>query len=150
MPEQKTSPKFLIISEIWKFQKYSNSLFPKKTSEKQYFHIRDIQRSPFLASCETILSNGILKFCQPPAFEQLYVILEGNERKLPLVFSFVSGKSTSIYRKIFDIIIQKFQKMGAPIQIVNVVVTTKGALFRSLKQIFPHGTISVVTFTIPR
>ena len=44
--------------------------------------------------------------------------------------SFLSGKSTFIYSQMLDNIFREVQKLGVPIQIVNVV-TEKGALLTS-------------------
>ena len=127
----------LEIPERWKFTFSRKRFLLKNDRENGIVIFATSKALRFLASCETILSDGTFKLCPPP-FEQLYVIFGANERKIPLVFSFLSGKSTFIYRKMFDISFRKIQKLGAPIQIVNVVTDYERGIISAIETNFPE------------
>ena len=142
VPEQKKLPQIpnhyrdLDIPERWKFT-FSRKRLLKNDRENGIVIFVTSKSLRFLASCETILSDGTFKSCPPP-FEKIYVIFGANERKIPLVFSFLSGKSTVIYRKMFDNIFRKTQKLRAPIKIVNVVTDYERGIISAIETNFPE------------
>ena len=69
-----------------------------------------------LSQTSIIIADGTFKACPEP-FEQIYVIFGVfDERKIPLVFAFLEGKTTHHYRRLFEII---KQKIGENFNILN-------------------------------
>ena len=143
VPEQKNFRKFLIIIDLeipgrWKFTFSRKRFLLRNDRGNGIVKFATSKALQFLAFCETILSDGTFKSCPPP-FEQLYNNFRPNERKIPLVFfSFRSEKSTFIYRKRFDIILRKIQKLGAPFQIINVVTDYERGIISAIETHFPE------------
>ena len=101
----------LEISEKWKFTSSRKRFLPENDRENSVIIFATSRALRSSASCKTVLSDGTFKWF-PPVFKQIYVIFGANERKVPLVFSFLSEKSIFIYRKLFDIIFKRTQKNG--------------------------------------
>ena len=129
----------------WKSILLRRRFFLRNDREKGISIIATSRNLQFLASCETVIrwNNPIM-----PAPLRAIIFFGANGRKIPLAFSSLSGKSTFIYHKMFDIIFRKIQKMGVTIQIVNIVTDNERDIISATEAIFPIGIFAVVTFTI--
>ena len=103
----------LEIPERWKFTFSRKRFLLKNDRENGMVIFATSKALRFLASCETILSDGTFKSCPPP-FEQLYVIFGANERKIPLVFHFSAENQPSYTAKCSTLFSEKFKNWGRP------------------------------------
>ena len=63
------------------------------------------------SECDHVLCDGTFKACPIPYY-QLYVMVGLWENQfLPLVFCFLSGKTTYHYRKVFQVIYRKVRRV---------------------------------------
>ena len=103
-----------------------------------------------LSQTSIIIADGTFKACPEP-FEQIYVIFRVfDERKTPLVFAFLEGKTTHHYRRLFEIINQKLGKISTFLigALRKLSLILRQTLFRLFKQNFRTLFIGAVTFIL--
>ena len=91
-----------------------------------------------LLECDNILCDGTFKACPSPYY-QLYVIVRFWENRfIPLVFSFLSGKTTFHYRKLFEIICRRVRRITGQAWVPQGIITD-----------YERGVISVLETDFP-
>ena len=92
-----------------------------------------------LSECDNILCDGTFKACPSPYY-QLYVIVGFWENRfIPLVFSFLSGKTTFHYRKLFGIICRRVRRITGQAWVPQRIITDyERGVISALETDFPE------------
>ena len=94
---------------------------------------------PVLSECDNILCDGTFKACPSPYY-QIYVNVGFCENRfIPLVFSFLTEKTTFHYRKLFGIICKRVRRITGQAWVPQRIITNyETGVISALKTNFPE------------
>ena len=92
-----------------------------------------------LSECDNILCDDTFKACPSPYY-QLYVIFGFWENRfIPLVFSFLSRKTTSLYRKLLGFICTRVRRITGQAWVPQRIITDYERSYFSIRNRFSWG-----------
>ena len=89
------------------------------------------------AYCEVIIGDRTFKTSALP-YQQLYVSFGVKDRNFPLVFAFLNGKSTIIYRRFLNIILKRMRKLQVNCKINTIVTDYERGLVSAIETAYPQ------------
>ena len=92
-----------------------------------------------LASCETILSDGTFKTAPDPYFQIYTIFGDFENRKIPLVFALLTGKTSDHYKVMLNILKEKMEKIDKVFKADNILSDYVSGFKAAVAKFFPES-----------
>ena len=115
LPPPLKTPGTIKIRAHWALTNNGNRFFLQKCNDFGVYLFAIDKMIETLATCKIVLCDGNFKSAPQPFLQHFTMFGAKAGRKILLVFAFMAGKSAARYRKVFQILKQKIQKVtGEP------------------------------------
>ena len=92
-----------------------------------------------LASCETILGDGTLKTAPDPYFQIYTIFCDFENRKFPLVFAPLTGKTSDHYKAMLYILRENMETIEKVFKPDNILSDYESGFKTAVAEVFPES-----------